>query len=117
MTLMPPSEQRDRTPLYTVDVHPNCFSPASFITTVWHGHDHDEDFVGRFEFVMHIYFYHAVITIYLSRMGLSRDDATIYMNQKRYMLKDVSIKVKQSKNNIAKVRTYYFARPADHPPL
>lgn len=47
MALVPPDTETNQTPMYTIDVHPNCFMPTSYITTVWRG----REFVGRFESV------------------------------------------------------------------
>ncbi|PSR76728.1 hypothetical protein PHLCEN_2v8325 [Hermanssonia centrifuga] len=74
MILSPPRDETDRTPLYIIDVHPNCFIPTSYITTISRG---NKEFVARFE------------------MGISRDEPSVCIGQKWYLMKDIFIKFRK----------------------
>lgn len=49
MVLAPPRDAPNQTPLYFIDVRPNCFMPTSFVTSVYRG---NREPVGRFECVV-----------------------------------------------------------------
>lgn len=50
MILKAPENWTDQTPLYYIEVHPNCFMPTSFITSVFRGGGQRE-LLARFECV------------------------------------------------------------------
>ncbi|KIP12536.1 hypothetical protein PHLGIDRAFT_261145 [Phlebiopsis gigantea 11061_1 CR5-6] len=65
----------DLTPLYKIEVFPNCFTPTSYITRVFRGSG--SAYVGQFE------------------MGISKDEPHLYMDQQWCLLKDVFTKFRR----------------------
>ncbi|KAJ3555220.1 hypothetical protein NM688_g2700 [Phlebia brevispora] len=91
MSLLPPENWRDnKTPLYIIDVHPNCFIPTSHITTLRRARTHNE-LVGRFE------------------MGISRGEPTVFIGGTLYPMKDVFFKFRKVDS---KLKVYYILRLA-----
>lgn len=68
MVLAPPDTATDLSPLYRVEVFPNVFTPTSYITKVYRG---NTILLGQFE------------------MGISKDKAMLYMDQRWCPLEEV----------------------------
>jgi hypothetical protein len=93
MVLLPPPESPDTRPLYHISVQMNCFMPFSFITSIRRGGTERGEFVGEFECVRFLlWFVERLIRVLFHRMGITRTDARLYMDNQEMAL-DSALKV------------------------
>ncbi|KAF7799287.1 hypothetical protein EIP86_010519 [Pleurotus ostreatoroseus] len=76
MILAPPENWTDQTPMYHIEVYPNCFMPSSYITSISRGNGQRE-LVARFE------------------MGISRGQPTVFIGQHLHPMSDVFFKFRK----------------------